>query len=250
MKGQYMGPLIWAYTNFFVKAVMNRNTCLGIECLKGLGDLYVELEKGRVGKHETAFTKAANLYRAALDRCEDSSGRETLEHRIKYTEKIKTIAMKKRQDPAQTGNRKACKENVFTPPLISPQPLHPRTAKLFQDLDTKVTNLRLGHSDSTEEDTDRTYKKNLQEGCRALRTGDLDKAEENFAAALKAVSSYQFPELTTSAHAEGEHIKEAEPLYKLSEVYLKRGILSKDGSDFTKAAALCNAALSTGQLVL
>ncbi|KAI8503282.1 hypothetical protein Bbelb_191030 [Branchiostoma belcheri] len=71
----------------------------------------------------------------------------------------------------------------------------------------------------------------LQEGCRALQTGDLDTAEQHFAAALRAV------------HVKGQHSKEVEPLCKLSDVYLKRGEQSKDGGDFTKAAALSNAAL-------
>ncbi|XP_078614294.1 uncharacterized protein LOC144883576 [Branchiostoma floridae x Branchiostoma japonicum] len=70
----------------------------------------------------------------------------------------------------------------------------------------------------------------LQDGCRALQTGDLDTAEHSFAAELKAV------------HGK-ESSREVEPLLKLSDVYLKRGMLSKDGDDFTKAAALCNAAL-------
>ncbi|KAI8484498.1 hypothetical protein Bbelb_377690 [Branchiostoma belcheri] len=39
------------------------------------------------------------------------------------------------------------------------------------------------------------------------------------------------------------HRKEAEPLCNLSDVYIERGKKSKDGSDFTKAAALRNAAL-------
>ncbi|XP_078576735.1 uncharacterized protein LOC144862226 [Branchiostoma floridae x Branchiostoma japonicum] len=75
-----------------------------------------------------------------------------------------------------------------------------------------------------------TYQENLQEGCRALQVEDLDCAEKHFAAALKTVH------LT-------EHWKEAEPMIMLCRVYLKRGVQSKDGGDFTKAVALCNAAL-------
>ncbi|XP_078621836.1 uncharacterized protein LOC144888036 isoform X2 [Branchiostoma floridae x Branchiostoma japonicum] len=76
-----------------------------------------------------------------------------------------------------------------------------------------------------------TYQEHLQEGDMALQTGDLDRAEVNFAAALKSV------------FVKDEHWKETEPLLKLSYVYLKRGVQSKDGGDYTKAAALCNAAL-------
>ncbi|CAH1248299.1 Hypp8103 [Branchiostoma lanceolatum] len=86
-------------------------------------------------------------------------------------------------------------------------------------------------NDKIEEDTDSKYEEDLKEGCRALQTGDLDKAEHNFAAAVRTV------------HVKGQHTKEAEPLYKLGKVYLKRGIQSRDGGNFTKAAALCNAAL-------
>eukprot|EP00058_Branchiostoma_floridae_P016693 XP_002602181.1 hypothetical protein BRAFLDRAFT_76869 [Branchiostoma floridae] len=76
-----------------------------------------------------------------------------------------------------------------------------------------------------------SYEEHLQHGCKALQTGDLDKAEQSFAAALKSV------------HIQGQHMEEVETLYMLGRVYLKRGIQSKDGGDFTKAAALCNAAL-------
>ncbi|KAI8514864.1 hypothetical protein Bbelb_074550 [Branchiostoma belcheri] len=163
LKGHGTMPLIEGYTNSLVKAIVEGNKRLEIESLKSLGDVY--LEKGRVGKDETAFSKSAGLYRAALDRCEDSDGRETLRHRIN------------------------------------------------------------------------TYQVKLQEGCRALQTGDLDTAERNFAAALKAV------------HGKGQHWKETEPLCKLSNVYLKRGEKSKDGGDFTKAAALSNAALVRSKVV-
>eukprot|EP00058_Branchiostoma_floridae_P023273 XP_002608763.1 hypothetical protein BRAFLDRAFT_73982 [Branchiostoma floridae] len=81
-------------------------------------------------------------------------------------------------------------------------------------------------------DIDSTYQEHLQEGTKALQTEDLDQAEQHFAAALKCV------------HCQDQNIKEAEPLCKLSKVYLKKGVQSKKGSDFTKAAALCNAALA------
>ncbi|XP_078670169.1 uncharacterized protein LOC144910685 isoform X2 [Branchiostoma floridae x Branchiostoma belcheri] len=84
---------------------------------------------------------------------------------------------------------------------------------------------------TTQDGDDSIYEEHLQNGYRALQTGDLDKAEQSFASALRSV------------HGKGQHKKEAEPLYRLSDVYLKRGVQSKEGGDFTKAAALCNAAL-------
>ncbi|XP_019643819.1 PREDICTED: LOW QUALITY PROTEIN: uncharacterized protein LOC109484910 [Branchiostoma belcheri] len=199
-KGHAM-HLIEGYTNSLVKAIMEGNKRLEIESLKSLGDVY--LEKGRVGKDETAFSKSAGLYRAALDRCEDSDGRETLRHRIKYAEKVKEQERKKNRETGRTRNKKD------------------------------------GNSSKEKQEgfTDRTYQEQLQEGCRALQTGDLDTAERNFAAALKAV------------HVKGQHWKETEPLCKLSDVYLKRGEKSKDGGDFTKAAALSNAALVRAKVV-
>ncbi|XP_078674727.1 uncharacterized protein LOC144912866 [Branchiostoma floridae x Branchiostoma belcheri] len=194
LKGHGTMPLVQGYTNSLVRAIVEGNKRLEIESLKSLGDVY--LEKGRIGKDETAFSKSAGLYRAALDRCEDSDGRETLRHRIKYAERVKEQERKKRQETGRTRNK-------------------------------KVGN----SSKEKQEATDSTYQDQLQEGCRALQTGDLDTAERNFAAALKAV------------HGKGQHWKETEPLCKLSNVYLKRGEKSKDGGDFTKAAALSNAAL-------
>ncbi|CAH1255665.1 KLC1 [Branchiostoma lanceolatum] len=93
----------------------------------------------------------------------------------------------------------------------------------------------LVNSETSQDDTDSTYQEHLQEGCRALQTGDLDTAEEYFASALKSVH--------VKDSNVSQHRLEAEPLYNLSDVYLKRGKKSKDGGDFTKAAALCNAAL-------
>ncbi|XP_078583819.1 uncharacterized protein LOC144866332 [Branchiostoma floridae x Branchiostoma japonicum] len=204
MKGYGMEPLVEAYTGFVVKAIISKNSHFEVESLKSLGDLY--LGKGRAGSDNKAFTKAAGLYQAALDRCECSDGRETLKHRIKYTEKVKEKERKRREKSGY---------------------LHRMTAE--------NGNAGLINISGKEEDIDSTYQEQLQEGCRALQTGDLDTAEKHFAAALKRVHGKDSDQ--------GQYCKEVEPLLKLSDVYLKRGTQSKEGDDFTKAAALCNAAL-------
>eukprot|EP00058_Branchiostoma_floridae_P021133 XP_002606623.1 hypothetical protein BRAFLDRAFT_72628 [Branchiostoma floridae] len=197
--GHGMMPLVEAYTNTLVTSIVDRNKRMEIESLKGIGDLY--LERGMVCRDETEIAKSVGLYRAALDRCEDSDGRETLRHRIKYAEKVK---------------EKGCK-------------------KAKKRLDTGPTQNKEGGNDNRLKSPPMSYHDHLQEGCRALQTGDLDTAEQHFAAALKSVH--------VKESNPGEHWKEVEPLCKLTDVYLKRGIQSKDGGDFTKAAALCNAAL-------
>ncbi|XP_035680246.1 uncharacterized protein LOC118418446 [Branchiostoma floridae] len=118
--------------------------------------------------------------------------------------------------------------NIRKPDITQEVQLHPDMPSDTSE-ETKVTDIittPLGDDERL-----RTYEDHLQEGSKALQTGDLDRAEKSFAAALKSV------------HVKGQHNAEAEPLYRLGEVYLKRGIQSKDGGDFTKAAALCNAAL-------
>ncbi|CAH1267084.1 TTC28 [Branchiostoma lanceolatum] len=120
--------------------------------------------------------------------------------------------------------------NVHGTVVIVHRLLH--TAKIRQDINT--TRTRDGRTTSQlhlQVMPLMIYKEHLQDGLKALQTGDLDKAEQSFAAGLKSV------------HVKGQHMKEAEPLYKLGDVYLKRGIQSKDGGDFTKAAALYNAAM-------
>ncbi|XP_035662447.1 uncharacterized protein LOC118406495 [Branchiostoma floridae] len=204
MKGHGVEPLVEAYTSFVVKAIISKNSHLEVESLKSLGDVY--LENGRAGSDNTALTKATGLYQAALDRCEDSDGRETLKHRIKYAEKVKKMERKKREKSGY---------------------LHRITAE--------KGNAGLINISEKEGDIDSTYQEQLQEGCRALQTGDLDTAEKHFAAALKRVHGKESDK--------GQYCKEGEPLLNLSDVYLKRGTQSKDGDDFTKAAALCNAAL-------
>ncbi|XP_019633868.1 PREDICTED: uncharacterized protein LOC109477226 [Branchiostoma belcheri] len=208
VKAKEQATLTEGYTRAYVKAIVERNKRLQVESLKSLGDLY--LEKGRTGKDEAVFTRAAGLYRAALDRCEDSDGRETLEHRIKYAERVKEKQLKharlrtKRKAGDGSGSKSSQASRQAVRDVISQG----------------------------------TYRDHLQEGCKAMQTGDLNTAERHFATALKSVHVKG-----ADADTGQQNAKEAEPLYKLSDVYLKRGIQSKDGGDFTKAAALWNAAL-------
>ncbi|XP_019624416.1 PREDICTED: LOW QUALITY PROTEIN: uncharacterized protein LOC109470079 [Branchiostoma belcheri] len=179
-------PLIEGYTSSFVKAIVDRFGSLQTESLKSLGDLY--LEKGRAGKDDAALLKSAGLYRAALDRCEDSDGRETLKHRIKYTERIREKVRVgklyiKGQEKGAPVNRKTCRQAA-----------------------RDVTELM-------------------------IETGTLES------------SPVRNHRKTRTDPNTDESWKETEPLNRLSEVYLTRGMQSKDGGDFTKAAALCNAAL-------
>ncbi|KAI8499389.1 hypothetical protein Bbelb_231530 [Branchiostoma belcheri] len=213
VKGRLLTPVIEAYIQLFVTAVVDRHVRLKMEILKSLGDLY--LERARVGKEEAAFTKAVGLYRAALDRCEDADARETLKHRIEYAKKVREKVQKKQpKETRLTEYRKPGDESLL------------KSAPTFGQVGRDV--ISQGNDGGT-------YRDRLREGCKALQIGDLDRAELNFAAALKTVR--------VKASNADEHWKEAEPMIKLSDVYLKRGMHSKDGGDFTKAAALCNAAL-------
>ncbi|XP_078659467.1 uncharacterized protein LOC144904429 [Branchiostoma floridae x Branchiostoma belcheri] len=184
-----------------------------MEILKSLGDVY--LERARVGKEEAEFTKAGGLYRAALDRCEDADARETLKHRIEYAKKVREKIRKKQpKETRLTEYRKPGDKSLQ------------KSAPTFR---------QVGHDVISQGNYGGTYRDRLLAGCKDLHIGDLDRAELNFAAALKTVR--------VKASNADEHWKEAEPMIKLSDVYLKRGMYSKDGGDFAKAAALCNAAL-------
>eukprot|EP00058_Branchiostoma_floridae_P025947 XP_002611437.1 hypothetical protein BRAFLDRAFT_63931 [Branchiostoma floridae] len=199
------------YAQLMVEGIVNDNNMLETEAIKSLGDVY--LKKGTKTRDTRDLTRATALYNTALARCNNVQGTVAIVHRLLYTAKIrqditqKTTAKAKRSTRTQWEQDVTGREDHFSPSSAAPS--------------SDVMDAR--HCD--------TYEGHLRKGCMVLQTGDLGRAEQSFAAALKSV------------HVKGQHRKEAEPLYKLADVYLKRGIQSKDGGDFTKAAALCNAAL-------
>eukprot|EP00058_Branchiostoma_floridae_P017234 XP_002602722.1 hypothetical protein BRAFLDRAFT_72916 [Branchiostoma floridae] len=201
--------LLVGYANLMVEGIVSENNVLETEAIKSLGDVY--LKRGTETRDTKHFTKATALYNAALAQCYNLQGTVAIIHRLLYIAKIRQDigkASKKRQARAQGQRNVKRRKHHFSP--FS-------TENSSDNIIGKIIS--------------RIYEEHLHAGCRALQTGDLDTAEQSFAAALKSV------------HVNSEHRKEAEPLYKLGEVYLKRGIRSKDGGDFTKSAALCNAAL-------
>ncbi|XP_078579313.1 uncharacterized protein LOC144863736 [Branchiostoma floridae x Branchiostoma japonicum] len=229
--GKLRHSLEETYTETLVTALETGDVFLELEVMKSLGDLY--LEKGKKTSDLSQFSKAAAMYGKAMTRCKDPETKETLQHRVLYMVKIWRAG--RRHPPAKRSRPKGKRSPMGTNRRTDVTRGHHLLPGLPR-VSTGKENTGLVHtSDKTQEDTNSTYEEHMQKGSRALETGDLDKAEQEFAAALKSVH--------VKYSKSDKHCKEAEPLYKLSNVFLKRGIQSKDGGDFTKAAALCNAAL-------
>ncbi|XP_078692629.1 uncharacterized protein LOC144922606 [Branchiostoma floridae x Branchiostoma belcheri] len=226
--GGHMDSILEGYTKILVEGIVGRDIQLEVEAIKSLGD--VNLKRGRDFKESRHLTKATALYSTALERCEDPHGKTVLTHRLLYAAKVrKHIQEVKYRKPQES--RKPWKRNVYMSSTTLSEENNGVTNKRFTDrMGVEETSTR-----QTQEDVNSVYTDQLEEGCRALQTGDLDTAERNFAAALKSV---HVKDPNTD-----QYRKEVDPLFRLSDVYLQRGMQSKDGSDFTKAAALRNAAL-------
>ncbi|XP_078602991.1 uncharacterized protein LOC144877020 [Branchiostoma floridae x Branchiostoma japonicum] len=218
------------YAQLLVEGIVNDNSMLETEAIKSLGDVY--LKRGTETLDTTDLTRATALYNKALARCHNVQGTVVLVHRLLHTAKIRQeITRTKMKRSARTERQQDVRgrKDHFSPFSAAP------SSDVTTDGMRRLYNAPEPQKPENprEVDDDNEYEEHLHAGCRALQTGDLDTAEQSFAAALKSV------------HVKGgeRKKKEAEPLYRLGDVYLKRGIQSKDGGDFTKAAALCNAAL-------
>eukprot|EP00058_Branchiostoma_floridae_P022624 XP_002608114.1 hypothetical protein BRAFLDRAFT_91408 [Branchiostoma floridae] len=204
--------VVVGYAQLLLEGIANNINMLETEAIKSLGDVF--LKRGTETRDTRHLTKATALYNTALARCNNVQGTVAIVYRLLYTAKIRQdITTKSKEKSTRTRRQQNVRGRKDH---ISPF----STAASSDNTSDQMRRLNI------------VYEEHLQDGSRALQTGDLDKAEQSFAAALKSV------------HVKAQHRKEAEPLYKLGKVYLKRGIQSKDGGDFTKAAALCNAALS------
>ncbi|XP_035682319.1 uncharacterized protein LOC118419821 [Branchiostoma floridae] len=213
------------YAQLMVEGIVSDNNTLETDAIKSLGDVY--LERATETRDTRYLTRATALYNTALARCNNVQGTVAIVHRLLHTATVrKAITTTITQRSARTQRQqdvRGRKDHFLAAPSIDV--IKDGMHRLHSALELQKA------ENPTRVDDNNRYEEHLHAGCRALQTGDLDTAEQSFAAALKSV------------HINGQHGKEAEPLCKLGEVYLKRGIQSKDGGDFTKAAALCNAAL-------
>ncbi|XP_035681482.1 uncharacterized protein LOC118419241 [Branchiostoma floridae] len=215
------------YAQLMVEGIVNDNSMLETEAIKSIGDVY--LKRGTETGDTKDLTRASALYNKALARCHNVQRTVVLVHRLLHTAKIRQdITSRDIKRPTRTqqqdvGRRK----DHFRPLSHSSDNINGGKHRLHSVPEPQKA------EKTTRVDDDNEYEEHLHAGCRALQTGDLDTAEQSVAAALKSVQ----------VKGGERKKKEAESLYKLGGVYLKRGIQSKDGGDFTKAAALCNAAL-------
>ncbi|KAI8512474.1 hypothetical protein Bbelb_091130 [Branchiostoma belcheri] len=205
------------YTEALVAAIEASDALLELQILKVFGDFY--LEKGKKTSDASQFSKAAAMYNKALTTCGDAETKLTLEHRILYTEKI-SEAVKRKLSLKTSRQRER-----------SPSKEHQ-----LGNITSTVTDVT--PDQHVLQDKSR-YEDHLKKGESSIDNGDLDSAEQHFAAALKMVH-VRDPTVQ-------QYQREVEPLCKLGDVYSKRGQQTGDGGDFVKAAALYNAAIARSE---
>ncbi|XP_078658159.1 uncharacterized protein LOC144903649 [Branchiostoma floridae x Branchiostoma belcheri] len=184
--GQVVG-----YGRALREAILKKDDFMEVEVLKSLGDL--RLEKAKLRKDSAEFNKAAALYAAALLRCKDQDVGETVEHRIRYMEKLSRQLL---------------------------QGYSPHFRWLSPDY--------WGTADSN-----------------VLRVAKIcDKLDRSVGKPWHSVEN-TYTETLVTAIGNSDMFLELEVLKSLGDFYLKKGKTTSDVSQFSKAAAMYNKALTT-----
>eukprot|EP00058_Branchiostoma_floridae_P025782 XP_002611272.1 hypothetical protein BRAFLDRAFT_73331 [Branchiostoma floridae] len=197
------------YVNLLVESVTASDVLAEVEALKGLGDEH--LRRGGVARDLADFTRASTLYSAGLARCQDADNRDALQHRVRYTARLRNEECKGKYT---TYKNQATK-------------IQYNYASDASDSDDE----EFVKSDSNDE-PESTYEDRYEAGVSALENGFLETAEQNFAMALRLVHGKQ-----------EEMAKEVECLYRLGDIQVAKGKGRGDGRAFSQAAALYNGAL-------
>ncbi|XP_019636413.1 PREDICTED: uncharacterized protein LOC109479010 [Branchiostoma belcheri] len=203
--------LLVGYAQVLVEAIEKDNDILETEAIKSLGDVY--LKRGTETGDTSNLTRATALYNRALARCHNVHGAVVIVHRLLHTAKI-------RQDMITTRNKR---------------PTH----KQRQDVRGRKSHFSPFSAAPSSDGTtcqvdDISYRRYIQTAESDVRNGDLDAAEQNFAAALKLVHDHDKP----------NKAKEADCLCRLGDVYVEQGKRTGEGRKFTQAAALYNASMA------
>eukprot|EP00058_Branchiostoma_floridae_P020339 XP_002605829.1 hypothetical protein BRAFLDRAFT_84314 [Branchiostoma floridae] len=217
LKSGYRGSVLTSYVELVIEGIANGDTVLETEAIKSIGDVY--LKRGTETKDVTNLTKATALYNTALARCEGFQGTVALFHRLLYTARI-------RQGKKTVGNQGSKHRERQQQGHVS------RGFPM-----TSPNTVAIG-APKSQQSVARSYEQYLTTGDRALADGNLDVAEQNFASALRLIHDPNKP----------DRCKEAECLCRLGDVYVRRGIKTKEGRKFTQAASLYNAALARTEL--
>ncbi|XP_078660853.1 uncharacterized protein LOC144905199 isoform X1 [Branchiostoma floridae x Branchiostoma belcheri] len=173
------------------EAIASEDCSMEVEVLKSLGDL--RLEKAKLSKDSAEFDKAAALYAAALLRCKDPDVGETVEHRIRYMEKLSRQLL---------------------------QGYSPHFRWLSPDY--------WGTADSN-----------------VLRVAEICDKLDNGIRKFECSIEQGYTEALVTAIENSDMFLELEVLKSLGDFYLEKGKTTSDVSQFSKAAAMYNKALTT-----
>ncbi|XP_066282511.1 uncharacterized protein [Branchiostoma lanceolatum] len=219
------------YTKIMIEGVINEDNLLEVEAIKSLGDVF--LKRGTETRDTTCLTKATALYNTALARCEGIQGTAALIHRLLYTARIRqgmnTTGNKGPRPRRQQQEQKGHLIRDFQVTSSNTDVIGDAKCHQFMSPSEYISSLTPECAPDY-----RSYEEHLTTGDGAMTEGNLDLAEEKFAAALKIIHDPNKP----------DQRKEAECLCRLGDVYVRRGKRTKEGRKFTQAAALYNAVIA------